>query len=426
MKFKFNKLLLTFILFIYFTLFSLNTVLANNDQLEDIISKNKVSFFDNKKEKIKEKLFVVDEKIKDLYSKTHEKVDQLLIKISDSFNKTDYATLELISSFYDRNIDRSFILYKGSFSGVLKQNFVNLDFASLYFQNSSPIGFDLMIVDFKLDRATNHLSFNFELDITIHYDTLYTEILSSGLEFIAAASIPKLVETCTNFLNEIPIDAIANELNNAVNKTFLTTPVKFSEDFVKSGLKNDFLFKSTNFWHVFTFGILTSFAHNIGSFSFTSIGAIVGTALVPGPGALVGAVIGKIFYKLFGKRVIRRITYLYSIDYKINRILKYKKALEHSYDVEKHEKFDKLCKNFFYSVKVETLKDDFRLFKRFLKKIKNSLSDEEIIMLKPIIQDILDFFKFKILQEQDWFYAKYYNEFKYILESKNLKSNFDF
>ncbi len=354
-------------------------------------------------------------------------------KFPAHFAGNPHLSLETGAMFYDRNLKRVFIEFRGNlkFSGKLPSKLTSED---RYLTSDGNLAWDLTLENFKTDGGG--ISFSFRGDLVISLDKILYDLsktvveVGGGIAFKTAAEsflkfvtttdlgvvAKAVVKTLTGFSKESMAVASAEIIDNArrADKMKVVEVVKGA---LQSGGMASFLGLT----------ILKCMTGSLAALGGASLGAIVGEVVCPGPvGAFVGAFLGSKITGAIAKTVVYKLAVQFPIDIILSKIAKFQALLDADPKNETaREKVVSYVRFIMKKLKREIDNEDYKTLDHVFDKIgKFGAIDRKYLV--PLLKDIQELLRFKLMEEKDWYAAKKMNQMKLLLKDWELTQYFSY
>jgi len=373
----------------------------------------------------------VVEKVALLLDKIAETSQNLARQFVEHFKDDPHFKLEIKTMFYDRHLRKIFIDFKGSgrFEGELPFQPKKSDY---FMTAEGNLAWDFSIE--KLGFAERCITFDFHGDLVVSLDKVIydftretaalvgdvicikgaTYLLDFLQRFNSRLVAQAVSKTFTNFSKDALSTSGAEIMQNVAmrkDKTFLAIIREATSDALHSGGIATFL----------CFSIISASSDGITSCAGSTLGAVVGNILAPGPGALVGAFLGRKISMQIGKTIVYELTVDIPIHIALNKIVKIHKLtaspLKNEFFNDQLEKSGDLILK---KIKRETDFGRYETFDKTLDEMGKFRADERIAFL-PLCKKLQELLRFKIIEEKDWYSAKKFYQLKQKMESWNFR-----
>ncbi|MEW6710987.1 MAG: hypothetical protein AB1403_14265, partial [Candidatus Riflebacteria bacterium] len=304
-------------------------------------------------------------------------------------------------TFYDQKFKRLYIEVEGTIvvSKSISKTFIK---GEKIYSSDGQLAFDLV---FKNPTAKGD-NFLYQIDgeliifqesiiesiarLTPGGNTAYSPVGETILKFLEEARIRQLAdiaaETLTSFSPE-KLDQLKAELK------------KRSDEMGDTNLKKILFLteKTGHFAKFFILSLVKSIPGMIGESAGASIGSVVGSFLMPGPGTLVGAYIGSVI----SGQIVYAIQYRIPINLKLARMKTlWKICQKHASDSIAAKKFNSVKAKFNQDIRDDLDKHSYIVVDEVLNILKNLKKDRPGLM-KIIAGDLTEILQNQLVHEND-------------------------
>jgi hypothetical protein len=351
-----------------------------------------------------------------------ERVGQSVLQFAKTFearvNQQKNLRLQIKNQFYDAHLRRVFIEFSGSalFSGKLPEKVKLTDY---FITSDGAYAYDLTIE--KAVRTPAGITFEFRGDIVLSLDKILYDMakeatsLGTALVFNKAADL--LVEFLTGINSEILAqsiskcfakfskEAVAISTAELIDNATRVNNKKFVE-LIKGSAKNGGILT------FLTLTILKTSVSSVAGVAGATLGAMAGSALVPGVGGVVGAYLGNKLFASISKAIIYQVAVDLPITFALRKIVACQKLLEEYPDKEAiRAKADSSNRLILRKVKRELDNDDYKTFDQLLDKM-DDYAKADIRFFVPVLKNITELLRFKVMEERDWYAAKKFQQLR--------------
>ena len=369
------------------------------------------------------------------------KVDQSLKLSANALNKsitslvtrlnaTPALNVKLNSHFYDANIRRFFVSISGN--GIFKGKLPKKLQAGEYFVScEKEVTYDFYFSEVKFENGC--IRFKFDGTIVFSLDRIAYQLMKAVPDLAAAGVLSPAGDLLTEILQKLDIGVLSEAISHTLTSFSNVTVARVGADLLSAAGNNRNLKivikKAMNDGSALSFLGLAILKCAIGSLvkvTGASMGSAVGSILVPGMGTVVGA--------FFGSQVasIAASTIVYHVSMKIP-VKRDMKRMLNSYLILKRFPDDKVARSDYEKALGQIQKkvfrdfnqERFRLFHLVLNEI-DKLSPIERAAFVPLLKDFQEKLTFKVINDKDWYFARYYNMLKVQVEKWHLQNQVNF
>lgn len=357
-------------------------------------------------------------------------LDRSIVKLFESLNKTDVLTVKVHSHFYDAKIRRYFISFSGTgtFKGKLPAKLTSREYL---ISCDKEVSYDISITDIR--RVGRTLKFKYEGAMVFSLDRISYKLMKSVPHFAASGALAPAARLLTHFLEKLNIGILSEAISETL-RSFSTVAIsrtgaellnaagnnKKLKIVIKSAMKDGSIISFMGM------GILKCAAGSLVNVAGASLGSAVGSMIAPGPGSVIGAYIGSQILSQIAATVIYKVT----VKMPIIRDLK---KIQRSHEILKHNKGDyNALKSYNESMKKVQKKvfkefnsDKFKLFKLILNRIDKYAANEREAFV-PLLKKFQEKLLFKVINDGDWYFAKFYHQLKVFVEKWKLEKQISF
>ena len=357
-------------------------------------------------------------------------LDKAILKLANKINASKPLNLLVDSHFYDQKIRRYFISFRGSgaFTGKLP---IKLTSNQYLMTSDGPLAYDLTVA--KIQKKGKAILFTFSGCLVISLDQIVYMIARSIPNAAATAAISPAADLLGQFMAKLNVKLLGAAVTKTVTDFSSVAVSKAGAEVVKSASKNKNVtklaqkcIKDGSMLSFLAIAILRSASTSIVSLAGASLGSTVGSIVAPGPGSVIGAYLGSTILTSIARTLVYTVTVKAPIFYSLGKIVKYHRILlKNPKDAIAISKYKNHNAKIIKKIKKEFDKDDFKLFDMAIKKI-GKYSYEERFAFVSLLDEIKSILSFKIMNDQDWYYAKKYYQLKAKVEKWGMENKVRF
>lgn len=295
-------------------------------------------------------------------------------------------------------------------------------------------------IDFFLNEASTQndfVTYEFNADIIIRLDDMICSLAKFAAGMAASAAIDfaanNLIALLENIDSKLLSDALAktcSEFSKALfNKSFGELAENLKDFEEKGGIHKAIVegIKNGNIFSFLVFNIINVGAHQGANLAGAALGSVIGTALFPGAGTIIGGLAAKASSLLITKFVINKIGSEWLLKLEIAKYIKVSRKLKETQgaDLSLNEEYKKRFDNISGKLKDDLGTSEYKKFNTLMSILKSD-DTREIIYLKPIISDLKLFMESKILNGDDWVTSRKYYQLKQVISARGLEKQFGY
>ena len=371
-----------------------------------------------------------------LAAKLYKGLRRVLEKTIARANKSSRIQLKLNFSFMD---DRERMLF--DVSGLVRVRIKNDDRREYFAKMAEKEETKVLSTNgpFSIDAAVSPVSvegdevvFGVHLDLTILTKRLFQELVRSGAQVIGVVSLNllagKLVEALAGFSTETAGKAIEMGVENLSalvgGEAGAITYATFQDEEHK-GWRQKLKATLTPGGLVKHFAMAVIFAAVTGGMRFVgmSVGAAVGTALLPTGGSVIGVIAATSALVWFGNFVVQTVGVKWPVLWRLAKIGRlYRKAVDSTGDRQDRlvRKYKEYTKKVLRKVTEEIeggykrwsfLELTIRYFRRRVRSegpLANNLEGFDVVPYQPLLDGISQRLQFLLKGEEDWYAGRMY------------------
>lgn len=354
-----------------------------------------------------------------------EALDRSIIKLLQQLDKSDVLSVKVHSHFYDAKIRRYFISISGNgtFKGKLP---TRLKQREILVSCDKEVAFDFYFSEIKYEGLS--ISCKYEGTVVFNMDRIAYRLMQKIPHLAASGALAPAADMLKDLLSELNIGILSVAISDSI-KSFSTVAIaKTGAELLSAAGNNKNLklvikdaMKDGSILSFIGLSILKCSMQSLVSVAGASLGSTVGTVLAPGIGSVIGGYIGSeilshaaatVFYHATVKMPVRRDLKKMVIDYQILK--------ENSRDtlakISYQEAISRTQKKLFD----ELNSGKFKLFQVVIEEIDKFRPTERPAFV-PLLQRIQEKLIFKVINDQDWYYAKFYHQLKLKVEKWGLQ-----
>jgi len=375
---------------------------------------------------------ILAKKTDDLCKKLAGVFEGRLLKLAALLNAGKIVRIEIRNHFYDPQYRRSFVEFRGSAAFGARLPFkVKKD--DYYFTSDGNLAYDLSIE--KLSVRGGTITFNFQGDLVIFFDKILYEIAKTVPNVVGAVAFSAAGDLLVEFLAKINLEMLGEAISSTFSKfsaEYLSTigaevlhnTTAVRQESVSTMVRD--AIKSGGAGNFFVLTIMKSVGHGAAHFVGASLGGIVGNLLAPGPGAIIGAYLGSKIASTIAKTVVYYLAVDLPISVFLKKIVRYEEQRRNfPNDSVARAKIEEYGRKIFQRVKREIENGVYKTFDALLGKMDGFEKTERQAFV-PLLKDIREFFRFKVIEKNDWFAAKKMNQMQLQLQTWGLMNQFPF
>ncbi|MBF0501264.1 MAG: hypothetical protein HQM09_14085 [Candidatus Riflebacteria bacterium] len=371
-------------------------------------------------------------------NKAAEKFSTLLARIGDVtlqklpifidlLNRGGKLSISTPISFYDAKLHRIFVAFKGSckFTGHL---LTKIDLEDRCFTNDGEFAWDFTVEHIK--KTDDCITFDFEGDLVMFLDKFVLSLVHQATDIACGLTFDVASEQLVSFLKmfdlKIVAEAVSKTLTSFSQEALIVSADELTQNAVsadnqklaalirqgkQSGGMTEFLGLSI---------LKAAFKGTVG-FAGTTLGGIVGNALVPGAGAFAGAFLGSRISSAISSTIVYKLAIELPMESAIKQICKYGADLAKSpADQIAREKISSSESLIIKKLKREFDTDNFETLNKLLHRI-DTLDSGNRPYMTSLVHQVKDLLAFKITENGDWYGAKKYNQLQVMCAGWGIK-----
>jgi len=358
---------------------------------------------------------------------------RILKEICGHLSKNEGWSVNLYSSLIDEH-NRIFFAVKGKISH--KWPFRNIDRENILKVETD----GNIVIDFFLAEASAKdgvITYEFNADAIIMLDDMVISISKFAVGMGASAAIGFVVKNLTGFLANMDSKLLAGAISkgcaefseNSFKKSFETLAESLKEYEQKGEIYKRLIagIRNGNFLSFMVFNLINVGAHQATGIAGAAIGSAIGTALFPGAGTIIGGLVSNAASLIITKFVIDKVGSEWLLKLELKRFVHLSGEISTtgSAGTSLNEKYEKRLRNI-----IEKIKDEFdsNRFNKFNTLVSVIESDEknDVIHLKPIVNELNEFMQSKILANNDLVVSRKYLQLKQAVIKRGMERQFGY
>lgn len=289
-------------------------------------------------------------------------------------------------------------------------------------------------IDFFLTEASSKngvVTYEFSADAIIMLDDLAVSLSKYVAGMGASAAIGFAVKNLSVLLANIDSKLLAGAIAKACgdfskcsfNASFETIAESLKDyenkgDIYKrliSGIRNG------NLLSFLVFNIINVGAHQAANVAGAALGSVIGTALFPGAGTIVGGLVANAASLIITKFVINKIGSEWFLKLELQRFIHLSREVaSDASDAAAREKYEKRLANVVEKLRDEFSSNDFNKFNTLVHVVETD-DKADVVHLKPVVTGINEFLHTRIVADNDMVASRKYLQLRQAAAKRGLE-----
>lgn len=361
---------------------------------------------------------------------TAKALDQGLIKLFDRLDQSEVLDVKVHSHFYDARIRRYFISISGEgiFKGRLPQR---LKAQEYLISCDKEVSYDFFVSEIKYEGSS--FRFKYSGSIVFSLDRIAYKLMQKVPHLAASGALGPAADLLTEFLSKLNIGIFSEAISDTL-KSFSSVAIsRAGADLLSAAGNNKKLslvikeaMADNSILSFLGLTIIKSGAKSLVNVAGASLGSTVGSILAPGIGTMIGGYIGSQVFSHLAATIVYQVSIKMPVIRDMKKMVRFHQILQRRPDDEVAiEGYQRSLKLILRKVFREFASDSFKLFHLVLNQT-DKFGKSERPAFVPLLKGFQEKLSFKITNEGDWLFAKYYHQLRLRVEEWGLQQQVPF
>ena len=347
-----------------------------------------------------------------------------------ALNKTRTFDISVHNLLYDARLRRVFLEFKGKINLPPRVPTPN---QSLFLTSDGMVAFDIFYEKSVAYRSAKVIAFHG--DVVISLEKVLYEFAKDLVLMAGSVGLNLAGEHIIEFLQKIDSHFLAEALHKAVTRFSREAVAVAGAEVMHNAArdKNSPLrelirgsIKDRSLPTFIALTLLKSTAVSLAGVSGASLGAAAGNVLLPGIGGVIGAFVGNQVATTAGKTLVHKVTVDVPMSILLRKLVKFSARLQASpRDEFAHSRLEQYRGFIVREIRREIESEDYQTLDRLLKKIHEFSAPDRVAFI-PLLKEIQEILRFKLMEEGDWYAGKKILQFRERIRQWGLESHFSY